>query len=103
MALIINATQSKKLPIFGTSFELSSIYTRINWNAQINGISVQYSLIPFESKSFYINNEPCPITFDGGSGFVQLAEGEIQDPITIHNAVKAELEALGFEVTIDLA
>jgi hypothetical protein len=103
MALIINATESKKLPITGTSFELQSIYTRINWNAQINGISVQYTLVPFETKSFYLNNEPCPIAFEGGSGFVQLAENQTQDLVTIHELVKAELEAKGFEVTIDLA
>jgi hypothetical protein len=103
MALILTATEEKKFIIEGTNFEFESIYVRINWNAPMHGLSAQYSLIPFQNKSFYKLNKPCPITFDGGSGFVIIENGSSQDLLTIHQLVKVELESKGFNVTIDLA
>jgi hypothetical protein len=102
MALIINATETAKLSVQGMNIELTSIYARIKWQCLIDGKSISYGLIPFLDKENYKNENPCPVTFQGGAGGFVLQEGQVQDLQTIHELVKAELEAKGFVVTIDL-
>lgn len=102
MALIITATETVKLPIKGTNIELESIYARINWNAPIQGKSIQYGLVPFINKLFYKNNNPVMVTFEGGAGYILLEEGDSQSLQFVHDKIKQKLETLGFIVTIDL-
>lgn len=103
MALIISATENAKLSVKGLNIELPSIYARINWQSPIDGKSVNYALVPFINKDEFVNENPCPVTFEGGSGGFALQDGQVQDLATIHELVKAELETKGFQVTIDLA
>lgn len=103
MALIITATENAKLPLRGTDIELASIYARVNWNAPMSGKSIQYSLIPFISKEFFKNDNPVMVTFEGGTGYIQLMDGDSQSLQFVHDKIKEQLEAKGFVVTIDLA
>lgn len=102
MALIITATETAKLPIKGTNIELESIYARINWNAPIQGKSIQYGLVPFINKLFYKNNNPVMINFVGASGFIALQENDEQSLQFVHEKIKEQLESLGFTVIIQL-
>ena len=103
MALIITATETAKLPIKGTSVELPSVYARVNWNAPIHGKSVQYGLIPFVDKLFYKADNPVMVIFEGATGYIELTEGDSQSLQFVHDKIKEKLEAIGFEVTIELA
>lgn len=102
MALIITATENAKLTVKGLNIDLPSVYARIKWQSPIDGKSLQYGLVPFLDKNNFKNNNSCPITFDGGAGGFVLEAGQEQSLEVIHNLVKAELEAKGFEVSIEL-
>jgi hypothetical protein len=102
MALIITATENAKLTVKGLNIELPSVYARIKWQSPIDGKTVQYGLIPFLDKENFKNDNPCPVTFQGGVGGFVLEAGQEQSLEVIHNLVKAELEDKGFEVTVEM-
>jgi hypothetical protein len=103
MALIITATETAKLTVKGLNMDLPSVYARIKWQSPLDGKSMQYGLTPYVDKANFQNSNSCPVEFEGGAGGFILEAGQQQSLETIHELVKAKLELVGFEVTIDLA
>ena len=97
MALLINNAKFKN-----TEIEAPQIYVRLQFVAFADGKTSSVQLLTGLNKQEALawqsvsTNLPEQI-------FVNMKESESQDLATIHNAVKAKLEAEGFEVTIDLA
>ena len=95
MALLVN-----KAKIKNTEIEAPQLYVRLQYVAMADGLKTQVILRNGLTKADALawkevsTNLPESISLDMGE--------QKQDLDVIHNLVKAELEAKGFEVVIDL-
>jgi hypothetical protein len=98
MALIVNNAKFKNSDV-----EVQT-YTRLEFNSRKNGKEMLIVLFSYASKDAFVNNNENEIEVNLKKIInASLAENETQSLEIAHNYAKAELEALGFEVTIDLA
>lgn len=97
MALIVTNAKVKN-----TEIEISSVYSRIQFNANMDGKKVSVQLFSGLNKEAVLNGEQV-LTDIPQMLHIELSETQNQDILTIHEVSKAKLEELGFEVTIDLA
>ena len=97
MALIINNAKFKN-----TQVTAPQIYARLQYVAYLDGTTTNVTLIASDNKANALHNKRIATDLPE-QVIIVLAEGQVQDLATIHEAVKTELETKGFEVTIDLA
>lgn len=97
MGLLITNAKFKNTEILAPE-----LYARLQYFALADGKKVNVTLIVSDNKANALAWKEIPTNLPE-SLIIVLGESESQDLATIHTAVKAELEALGFEVTIDLA
>jgi hypothetical protein len=103
MALIIKATENKKIKIAGTELELPEVYGRIEFVGRSNGITLEIATATYTSKTTY--EQGMPVFTDIPSGNVNAnidPATQEQSLITAHEYGKMAYEQLGYEVTIDL-
>jgi hypothetical protein len=97
MGLLINNAKFKN-----TTIATPQVYARLQYVAMLDGKTTNVQLIVSDSKANSLQNKRISTDLPEQL-LIVLADGQTQDLATIHDAVKAELEAKGFEVTIDLA
>ena len=97
MGLLINNAKFKN-----TTIATPQVYARLQYVAMLDGKTTNVQLIVSDTKENAIANKRIATDLPEQLLIVLSAE-QTQDLATIHDAVKIELEAKGFEVTIDLA
>ena len=97
MALLINNAKFKN-----TEISTPELYVRIQFTALANGKSTTVTLITSDTKENALLFKKIDTNL-AEQFLLEMLENETQDLAVIHNKVKAELEALGFEVSINLA
>jgi hypothetical protein len=106
MALLIYATETKKLTIKGTSLELPSIYARVENANSFDGLKMVGRIYSFESKELYTSEKTLLqvkelIEYDNQKTFdVDVAGGEKQSVLLFHEKLRLELETAGYTVEI---
>ena len=103
MALTITAAGDAKLTISGTATELASIYARIEFSCPKNGASMQGALYCYSSKAQYEADEKSILKLDALQTHFNLTidtATETQSLQTGHDKVKADLEGIGYTVSI---
>jgi len=103
MALIITAQNEAKLIISGTTTELVSIYSRIEFSLNKDGASMGSALYNYSAKTDYEANV---------SALLKISNFALSYPIEIdvateeqslligHQKVQTQIEALGYSVAI---
>lgn len=103
MALTITAQGEAILPIAGTETELSSVYARIEFACPKNGESMQGALSCYVDKAKYTADPSSMLSLEGFQSLYNVdidIATESQSLQTGHEKIKADLEALGYSVTI---
>lgn len=96
MALLINNSKFKN-----TEVVAPQMYARLQYFALADGKKVNATLIVSDNKVNALAWKEISTNIPQNV-LVILSESENQDLATIHNAVKAQLESQGFEVTVQL-
>jgi hypothetical protein len=97
MGLLINNAKFKN-----TTIATPQVYARLQYVAMLDGKTTNVQLIVSDSKANALKNKRI-VTDLPEQLLIVLSEEQNQDLATIHDAVKIEIEAKGFEVVIDLA
>ena len=104
MALEITAQGSAKLIISGTTTELTSIYSRIEFALVKTGEAMQGALYNYFAKTDYETDDSSLLRIkDFLTSYtiqVDVAGGEEQSLLLGHQKIQADLEALGYTVVI---
>src|SRR5690554_277948 len=107
MALIIEATNEKKIHLHNTAFELESVYARITFSGLPSGKKILWKVDFYQNKSFYQSGSklktdiPLEYNVPRHSGMiVSITDEELQDVNIAHTKAKAYFENLGFVVDI---
>jgi hypothetical protein len=98
MALLV-----KNAKFVNTQITAPEVYVRLQYFADANGKSASVALLTGLDKAGALAYESIPVNLPE-QVLVAIPEGDNQDLATIHNLVKANLEALelGLEVTVQL-
>lgn len=97
MGLLITNAKFKN-----TEISAPELYARLQYFCMLDGKKVNVKLVIATNKVEALAWKEIPTNLPEALTIV-LGDNENQDLATIHNAVKTELEAKGFDVTIDLA
>lgn len=104
MALIITAQGTAKLIISGTTTELTSIYSRIEFACPKNGESMPGALYNYSAKADYTGDMESILKIkDLATNYsvdIDVAGGQEQSLQIGHENIKAQLETEGYGVTI---
>lgn len=103
MALIIKATENKKITISGTSIELQEVYARVRFLGDYSGTTIQGEVMTFANATTFADGKVLYTDVPIGNYQAELAEGEVQSLETAHKYGKLAYEQQGYEVVIDLA
>ena len=93
MALTITENGEAKLRISGTNTDLGSIYSRISFDCSLGGMEMRAVINSYSTKAEYEANA-------GSLLLIDVTPPAVQSLQTVHEGVKAELEALGYTVEI---
>lgn len=98
MALLVKNAKFKN-----TEITAPELYVRLQYVALADGKKAQVALMSGADKAAALAWKAIPTNLPEHV-LVELAEGQAQDLVTIHDLVKANIEALdlGFDVTIQL-
>ena len=102
MALIIKATEDKKITISGTGIELPEVYGRIRFLGDFNGTTIQGEVATFANKETFLEGKMLYTDVPVGSYQSELEAGEVQSLDTAHKYAKLAYEQMGYEVIIDM-
>lgn len=102
MAILIKATEEKKITISGTDIELSSVYGRIRFLGDFNGKSIEGEVATFANIATFEEGKMLYTDVPIGNYKANLEEGEIQSLETAHKYAKIAYEQQGYEVIIDM-
>jgi hypothetical protein len=102
MALIIKATEDKKITISGTGIELPEVYGRIRFLGDFNGTTIQGEVATFANKETFLEGKMLYTDVPVGSYQSELEVGEVQSLDTAHKYAKLAYEQMGYEVIIDM-
>jgi hypothetical protein len=102
MALIIKATEQKKINIAGTELELSEIYGRIEFVGRADGKTIEIATATYTSKATFEQGKPVFTDIPSGNVNAQIEPTEEQTINTAHKYGKMAYEQLGYEVIIDM-
>jgi len=104
MALEITSVGSAKLIISGTTTELASIYSRIEFALPKNGETMQGGLYSYSTKTEYTTTPDSLLKLDdfltNYTVAIDVAGGQEQSLQTGHEGIKTQLEAEGYTVLI---
>ena len=103
MALIIKATEDKKIKISGTELELTEVYARLEFVGRANGLSLEVAAATYTSKATFEEGKPVFTDLPSGNVNATIEPTEEQSLQTAHKYAKLAYEQLGYEVVIDLA
>lgn len=103
MALIIKATEDKKINIAGTELELPEVYGRLEFVARANGLSIEVAIASYTSRDTFEQGKPVFTDLPSGNLNATIEPTEEQSLETAHKYAKLAYEQLGYEVVIDLA
>lgn len=102
MAILIKATEEKKITISGTGIELPEVYGRIRFLGDFNGTTIQGEVATFANKDTFTERKMLYTDVPVGSYQSELEAGEVQSLDTAHKYAKLAYEQMGYEVVIDL-
>jgi hypothetical protein len=102
MAILIKATEEKKITISGTGIELPSVYGRIRFLGDFNGKSIEGEVMTFANAETFAEGKQLYTDVPIGSYRADLQEGEVQSLETAHKYAKIAYEQQGYEVDIIL-
>lgn len=102
MALIIKATEEKKINIAGTELELSEVYGRIEFVGRADGKTIEIATATYTSKATFEQGKPVFTDVPGGNINVNIQADEQQSIDVAHKYAKLAYEQAGYEVVIDL-
>lgn len=102
MALIIKATEDKKINIAGTELQLSEVYARLEFVGRADGLSIEVASATYTSKSTFEQGKPVFTDLPSGNVNATIELSEEQSLDTAHKYAKMAYEQLGYEVVIDL-
>lgn len=103
MALIIKATEEKKINIAGTDLQIPEVYGRLEFVGRANGLSLEIAVATFTSKTTFEQGKPVFTDLPSGNVNATIEPTEEQSLDTAHKYAKLAYEQLGYEVVIDLA
>jgi hypothetical protein len=104
MALIIISTQNNPIHVQGTSIELTSVYTRLEYSCRPDGVTIEIAFYTYADYAGYLvaSYLPTDLPLSNLTQDIDILT-QIQDLSTVHDIAKANLESRGYIVTIDLA
>jgi hypothetical protein len=102
MAILIKATEEKKITISGTGIELPSVYGRIRFLGDFNGKSIEGEVMTFANAQTFAEGKQLYTDVPIGNYKANLEEGEVQSLETAHKYAKIAYEQQGYEVDIIL-
>jgi hypothetical protein len=103
MAILIRATEEKKITISGTDIELTQVYGRIRFLGDYSGTSIEGEVATFANITTFEEGKMLYTDVPFGNYKANLEEGEEQSLETAHKYAKIAYEQQGYEVIIDLA
>jgi hypothetical protein len=102
MAILIKATEEKKITISGTGIELPEVYGRIRFLGDFNGKSIQGEVATFANMATFEEGKMLYTDVPTGAYQADLEAGEVQSLETAHKYAKLAYEQMGYEVIIDM-
>lgn len=102
MALIIKATEGKKINISGTNIEIPEVYARLEFVARANGLSIEIAIATYTNKTTFEQGKPVFTDLPNGNVNAHIEANEQQSLETSHKYAKLAFEQLGYDVVIDL-
>jgi hypothetical protein len=99
MALLIKSTEESKIYLRNTDIVLDEIYTRIQFTAHPNGMSIEACLSYYQTKQKYLENKYLPIDMDANYYF-DISDLEEQSLSIVHNYVRDIFVSKGYLVDI---
>ena len=102
MAILIKATEEKKILISGTEIELLEVYGRIRFLGDFSGTSIEGEVATFASKATFEEGKMLYTDVPIGSYKSDLEPTETQSLETAHKYAKLAYEQMGYEVIIDM-
>ena len=102
MAILIKATEEKKITISGTEIELLEVYGRIRFLGDFSGTSIEGEVATFANKATFLESKMLYTDVPIGSYKSDLEAGETQSLETAHKYAKLAYEQMGYEVIIDM-
>ena len=103
MAILIKATEEKKIIISGTGIELPEVYGRIRFLGDYSGTTIEGEVSTFANAETFTEGKILYTDVPIGSYKSNLEEGEVQSLETAHKYAKIAYEQQGYEVIIDMA
>jgi hypothetical protein len=102
MAILIKATEDKKIIISGTGIELPEIYGRIRFLGDFSGTTIQGEVATFANAETFAEGKILYTDVPVGAYQSELEAGETQSLETAHKYAKIAYEQMGYEVIIDI-
>jgi hypothetical protein len=102
MAILIKATEEKKITISGTGIELPEVYGRIRFLGDFNGKTIQGEVATFANIATFEEGKMLYTDVPTGAYQADLEAGEVQSLETAHKYAKLAYEQMGYEVIIDI-
>jgi predicted ATPase len=103
MAILIKATEEKKITISGTGIELPEVYGRIRFLGDFSGNTIQGEIATFANAETFAEGKMLYTDVPVGSYQANLEPSEVQSLETAHKYAKIAYEQMGYEVIIDLS
>ena len=102
MAILIKATEQKKITISGTNIEIPEVYGRIRFLGDYSGNTIQGEVATFANAETFAEGKMLYTDVPIGTYQSNLEQGEEQSLETAHKYAKIAYEQMGYEVIIDL-
>ena len=102
MAILIKATEEKKITISGTNLELPEVYGRIRFVGDFSGTAIEGEVATFANIATFEEGKMLYTDVPIGSYKANLEEDEVQSLETAHKYAKIAYEQMGYEVIIDM-
>jgi hypothetical protein len=102
MAILIKATEEKKITISGTGIELPEVYGRIRFLGDYSGTTIEGEVATFANAETFEEGKMLYTDVPIGAYQANLEEREVQSLETAHKYAKMAYEQEGYEVEIIL-
>jgi len=102
MAILIKATEEKKITISGTDIELSEVYGRIRFLGDFPGTTIEGEVATFANIATFEEGKMLYTDVPIGNYKANLEPTEVQSLETAHKYAKIAYEQMGYEVIIDM-
>ena len=103
MALIITSTTNNPIHVQGTSIELSSVYTRLEFGCRPNGTTMEIAFYTYADRAAFLagSNLPTDLPISNLTQDIDPAT-QTQGLDAAHELAKAWFESLGYQVSIEM-